>query len=136
LLKSFTLLLAGFGLATFFLLMLLTWNICPTWMKVYWVFILGGIAYLNWGLASANNSQANKQKAAPNTNHCPIMRVRDEIASDPYNKSDYSQADARRCFHSHTLIIPIKFCMRVYRLIKGLSTKMQKNRVAGSIDFD
>jgi len=126
--KSFTLLLAGFGFAIFLLLMLLSWTLCTTWMKIVWVFILVGIAYLSLSLATANNSQANNEKSTPNSTHYPVMRVRAKIASDTYNKPDYSQADAYCCFRLHTLTLPLKVCIRLYKRLKGVSTRNEENR--------
>jgi len=126
--KKFTVLLAGFGLGTFFTLTLLVWAECPIGVKVYLVFVLLGIVCLSWSLATANNSQANKEKTAPNSNHCPVMRVRDKIASDTYDKADYRQTNAYCRFCLHILILPANFCIRVYKLARRLSTKMQKNR--------
>ena len=87
--------------------------------------MLVGISYLSWSLATANNSQADKKDASPNSNRYPMMVTR--IASDNYNKAEYSQANAYCHFRLHTLILPIKFCIRVYILVRRLSTRNEKN---------
>jgi len=124
--RKIGLFIAGFGLATFFILTLLVWVECPLWVKVYMVFALLGIVYLSWSLTTANNSQANNNEANPNDNKPPMVVM--VIPEDTHKKTTQRYSNAYPCTTLHILTIPFKICIRVYRLACRLSTKMQKNR--------